>query len=211
MKTNCSESENTPYCIDKIRIMNVMGKQLAKTLQSIKEYRLYSQIASRPLLFKIHVKSCHLETKHKCSMTLPSNQQIANEFVSALTYLVSEYLMTFPLGKIQFKWTSNLERHTIIESKLVDCVRGLQKSVGNYLRVDMTDYYKTYPSYLHHINRHKVYAFSVSKKDLAEKNVCYDNKWITDCKWCCHTSWIWQKRMFVMITNGLLIANGAVI
>lgn len=42
MKTNCSENENTPYCIEKIQIMNKMGKQLAQTLQSIKVLSYFS-------------------------------------------------------------------------------------------------------------------------------------------------------------------------
>merc|ERR1711920_1150822 len=131
-------------------------------------------MAKKKMLFRVHIKSCHTLEKPKCQFTSGDTGTIV---ASALNQLIMNYLVTYPLGKIQLKWTYNVEAHYFyLESTLRICFKG----IDGLFRIAVRE------KSIFHVNDkdrdgYGVYAISASKKDLAEHNVHHQNKWIADC------------------------------
>lgn len=87
---------------------------------------------------------------------------------------------------MQFKWTYNSDEHDRFDRKLVRYMKGLNglfrvavKKGGSLEKLDEMDKYK-------------MYSIAAAKNDLHQKkiDVHHDNKWKTDCRWCCNTPWV---------------------
>merc|ERR1712228_437503 len=188
---NYEQNKEDNFCMDRINISTQMIKLLTKSLVYIR-----SNFKNRNLLFKIHLKMCHSKATVKCSISAYESGAEIQNFADAINQLLLRYLLTVPLGKIQFKLTYDAENHNGFEGmeyclicldkymKGLDDLFRVARKKGGCLNVEDKDVVRD------EIDFYKVYAMSASKMDLGDKNVHHENKWIADCKWCCNTPWV---------------------
>lgn len=181
--------DSTPdFCAARIRVLNKFINGLSSIL-----FDIYSPFdPDSPLLLKIHVKSSHYQAKSKCTLTYMKDMGPVEKLSENINQLIMNYLVTYPLGKIQFKWTCNSANHRYVRSELESRLKRLHgifriavKCVGDIdVRVPKN-------KYCHNdVDGYEMFTISASTKDLADKNVHHQNKWIADCKWCCNTPWV---------------------
>eukprot|EP00483_Globobulimina_turgida_P007810 UN07825 len=138
----------------------------------------------QPLLFKFHVKSSHCKRNANCTTY---NASELEPFCDMIQNMILNYLVTYPLGKIQFKLSWNIAEHFWMTRKLKNFITGLdglfRLSVkeGGCLIDENNAYHFTDMDY-------KQYAVSVTNKHI-DKNVDHANRWEVDCRYCCNTPW----------------------
>eukprot|EP01083_Nonionella_stella_P133795 406810_1 len=112
------------------------------------------------------------------------------QFANTIQNLLLNYLIAYPLGKIQIKlsWNAHSWRHHLLVYK------SYLQALGRMLRIDIkeggttnedesTDFYTDMDF--------KQYAICASNKDIDDKDTQYhENKWKVDCRHCCNTPWI---------------------
>ena len=168
------------HCMEKIRASCDLLKYFVKTMPDIRNHPRYD--STRPLLLRLHLRSHHPSKKSDCMML--RGDESLGETAEIIQQLMMQYLITYPLGKLQFKWTYNAEKHSYLNERLKHQMKGL----NGLFRVDVRKAGSFKKN--NEMDRYKVYAISASKKDLHEHNVHHDNKWKTDCRWCCNTPWV---------------------
>merc|ERR1712113_770438 len=84
------------------------------------------EIAKKQLLFRIHIKSVHLASKTRCKFSRYHRDiKAATNVSSTLNQLFFNYMITYPLGKIQLKWTYNACHHNALDTELNMCLKGM--------------------------------------------------------------------------------------
>eukprot|EP01083_Nonionella_stella_P068932 183363_1 len=176
--------EDTSFCEKRIRILNTFIQQFITLFHSL---ATNSSATRRGLVFKLHVKTCHMETSPQCVLPLKAGSCLET-FANGIQSMVFNYLSSCPLGKIQFKWSWNTHNHNEVQNKLEPCVSGLRamfhvntKSGGTFLHKN--GYYDSDKDY-------RQYAISACKRDIADQTVEHNAKWKADCRYCCNTPWV---------------------
>merc|ERR1712190_528883 len=104
-------------------------KRLASTMIELRSSDFQQK---HPLLFRVHIKSIHKKKDSKCNIMTWRGEclKILSAFSESFNNLVLNYLVTYPLGKIQFKWTDDARGHDHLQQELDRCMRGLEEMFG---------------------------------------------------------------------------------
>eukprot|EP01083_Nonionella_stella_P134435 409038_1 len=176
-------NDDVSFCQKRIRILNTFVQKFVTLFHSLGKHTTV-----RGLIFKLHVKSCHVEPNDSCTMSAFKSGDCLETFANGIQSMVFNYLSSCPLGKIQFKWSWNTHNHNEVQNKLEPCVSGLRamfhvntKSGGTFLHKN--GYYDSDKDY-------RQYAISACKRDIADQTVEHNAKWKADCRYCCNTPWV---------------------
>eukprot|EP01083_Nonionella_stella_P206236 750297_1 len=104
---DCGYDNDPAFCAKRLKIVTEMINECTKVLHLLR-IETYTNYSKRPLLFRVHVKSCHSE-EAKC--VIPTNAQ--RSFIQALEIMIVKYLMLYPIGKIQCRFTCNERNHNL--------------------------------------------------------------------------------------------------
>eukprot|EP01083_Nonionella_stella_P206232 750282_1 len=186
MDDKCDENddENDPeFCTKRLKIVTETMNQCVKVLDHIRVDG-WMNVSKQPLLFRFHVKSSHYMDR-KCTIGYSRN-----EFAASVKNMIINYLITYPIGKIQFKFTWNAKQHdlgyvlrTNMDGLDVLFQISLQKS-GNIFSLDEP------PKCCYNDSVFKQYAISAVTKRISEQDINHENRWNVDCRYCCNTPWV---------------------
>eukprot|EP01083_Nonionella_stella_P206235 750295_1 len=104
---DCGYDNDPAFCAKRLKIVTEMINECTKVLHLLR-IETYTNYSKRPLLFRLHVKSCHY-TETEC--VIATNTQ--RPFIQALENMIVKYLMLYPIGKIQCRFTCNAEDHDL--------------------------------------------------------------------------------------------------
>eukprot|EP01083_Nonionella_stella_P311597 1111553_1 len=104
---DCAYDNDPAFCAKRLKIVTEMINECTKVLHLLR-IETYTNYSKRPLLFRLHVKSCHY-TETEC--VIATNTQ--RPFIQALENMIVKYLMLYPIGKIQCRFTCNAEDHDL--------------------------------------------------------------------------------------------------
>eukprot|EP01083_Nonionella_stella_P134434 409037_1 len=175
--------EDTSFCEKRIRILNTFIQQFITLFHSL---ATNSSATRRGLVFKLHVKTCHMETSPQCVLPLKAGSCLET-FANGIQSMIFNYLSSCPLGKIQFKWSYNAYNH-YLQYNLKPFMNGLRVIFNVNTKEGGTltpknGYYDSDKDY-------KQYAISACKRDIADQTVEHNAKWKADCRYCCNTPWV---------------------
>eukprot|EP00483_Globobulimina_turgida_P012631 UN12654 len=133
------------FCVKKIKVLTelIITKVLVNAFIWIRNNPI-TENKKQSLLFKFHVKSSHSTMNANCK-TYHAKELRA--FVDSIQSMIVNYLMTYPLGKIQFKLSWNILEHLWLASKLKLFLNGLDElfrlsvQEGGYLIEGDQDYH----------------------------------------------------------------------
>eukprot|EP01083_Nonionella_stella_P067779 179506_1 len=182
------------FCAKRIVILTGLLKSLIQSLNVLKRCCV---VASRSLVFRLHIKSCHNNRQPQCLGTLGHKSKSDDgAFVNTIQDMILNYLMTYPLGKIQIKSSWNVflycgYGHSLDLLKESD-IRGLSRLVNKIDIKKGGNTEKDKKRHLYYETDFKQYAISASNKDANDKNIDYNcnTQWKVDCRYCCNTSWV---------------------
>eukprot|EP01083_Nonionella_stella_P047963 128456_1 len=125
------EDTDDRFCERKIAVLNRFLKELLK-LWSIARNNIDpdDEYYSQPLEFRLHLKACHRNRQPRCRLDdVPRHSSHSEQFGNTIQKLFVNYLMTYPSGKIQFKfsWNANTDKHDLYESIHDRYIRGLDR------------------------------------------------------------------------------------
>merc|ERR1712228_51237 len=166
--------KNKHFCVERMKIINQISRKMVDVIINLRTGYFTASCNKKPLLFRFHVKSCHKKKISACVMkyndVLSSHQ--TKQFAQTINQFIINYLVTYPLGKIQFKWTYNAENHSMVNEQLTRCMNGL----NGLFRVS-TKKAGSFEKYVE-MDAYKMYAISALKMDLHQKDtdVHHDNK-----------------------------------
>ena len=166
---------STQFCKKRIDILSQFLEELTIRLVDIRG----RHVANQQLLFKIHIKSTHSQREYSCNFNDPNAKDTLLRFSLCVNQVILNYLVAYPLGKIQFKWSCNAAEHFIMERCLKKCMKGLDGIFRVAVKAEENV-----------VDLNRFYAISASNMDLATMNVHHDNQWFADCQWCCNTPWV---------------------
>eukprot|EP01083_Nonionella_stella_P046056 123329_1 len=172
------EDTSVDFCANRIVVINRLMIELIKSFNRTIR-------SKRSLLFRLHVKSCHHNRRPLCTI---EQDQEEHQFAITVQNLLLNYLVTYPLGKIQIKmsWNAHVLSHELLENH--SYIRGLE-----YLfRIDIKEGGSTEEDKETDLCTDmdfEQYAMSVSNKDV-DNVENYENKWNVDCRYCCNTPWV---------------------
>eukprot|EP01083_Nonionella_stella_P052268 138742_1 len=175
------------FCTKRIVILNKLLKQLVKSLNALERS---GDENSQPLVFQLHVKSCHNARKPRCRTDRSATLSDMEIFSNVLQTLLVNYLMAYPFGKIQVKlsWNTHAQytshdllRHRSYFEKLKRMIR-IDIKEGGTTKEDKDLAFYTDMDF-------KQYAICASNKDIEDTRY-HKNKWTVDCRYCCNTPWV---------------------
>eukprot|EP00483_Globobulimina_turgida_P002078 UN02080 len=169
------------------KIITFLTEFSEKLIKSFNSFRNYSdEQKKRPLLFKYHIKSCHYGTGGlpECSKSKALHTAGLERFAVNMQSLITNYLMAYPVGKIQFRFTWNVANHCKIMYKLQYCLDGLNELFRVVIKEGGTLQYCD-GNFSFSDRNFEQYALSATLQNIA--NIDYDNKWNVDCRYCCNT------------------------
>eukprot|EP01083_Nonionella_stella_P052269 138746_1 len=184
------EQTDPRFCTKRIAVLNHLLKQFAKSFNALHRN---SSANSRPLVFRIHVKSCHKTRKPQCKIESGSDMDL---FATTIQHLLLNYLMTYSLGKIQIKLSWNTCTFGGGHLLLAYDARSYLQALTRLFRIEIEEGGSVEEdanaiATLYTDRDFKQYAISASNKDIEDKNTKYhENKWKVDCRYCCNTPWV---------------------
>eukprot|EP01083_Nonionella_stella_P123677 372811_1 len=182
------ERTDPQFCTKRIAVLNELLKKLAKSFNAL---HCKSRVNCRPLVFRIHVKSCHKTRKSQCKTDTNESMDV---FANTIQNVLLNYLMTYRLGKIQIKlsWNTYGWGHSLLAYESRSYLQALTRlfrieiEEGGSVEEDANAIATLYTD-----RDFKQYAISASNKDIEDKNTKYhENKWKVDCRYCCNTPWV---------------------
>eukprot|EP01083_Nonionella_stella_P303226 1048807_1 len=191
-----TDRTDAKFCSKRIVVLKGLLQKLVLSLNALQNSGTWSNlpVASRPLIFRFHIKSCHLNKQSTCYPNGVENRTDRETFASAIQTVLLTYLMTYPLGKIQVKLSWNTDRwdHHLLSH------RSYLKSLSQMVRIDIkeggtthkdsnTHFYTDMDFHQYAISASNM-KHSISKDDKDTKH--HENKWKVDCRFCCNTPWI---------------------
>eukprot|EP01083_Nonionella_stella_P107652 312018_1 len=110
------EDTSVDFCANRIVVINRLMIELIKSFNRTIR-------SKRSLLFRLHVKSCHHNRRPLCTI---EQDQEEHQFAITVQNLLLNYLVTYPLGKIQIKmsWNAHVLSHELLENH--SYIRGLE-------------------------------------------------------------------------------------
>eukprot|EP01083_Nonionella_stella_P173065 595841_1 len=182
---DCGYDNTDPaFCAKRLKIVTEMINECTKVLHLLR-IETYTNYSKRPLLFRLHVKSCHY-TETEC--VIATNTQ--RPFIQALENMIVKYLMLYPIGKIQCRFTCNAEDHDLgwelqrnmkgLDTFLKVCV----KRSGNVFP------FNDPPRCCYNKTDFKQGSISAVPKHVSDQDVHHESRWKVDCRYCCNTPWV---------------------
>eukprot|EP01084_Bolivina_argentea_P174760 302709_1 len=172
-----NDKKNDDCCL-KLDFLMEFCKSLSAALDTVSSHRENQT----PLLFKFHIKSCHRNLYTKCTLnSYKKSNERCELFDDILIKMMTNYLITYPKGKFQMKYTRNTQQSLMLFSKL--------KLLDRIFDFESNETGKLLDHSMSHKLDYKQNAFSARCKGL-NPNIEYDRTWSTDCKYCCNTPWL---------------------
>ena len=190
--------QESKYCVNKMGVVAKFAKRLNNIFIDIrnpKSYRYSSKAKTQPLLFKFEMKSTHPDIEKggggQCDTRQYEVHSEMQDFADAIQSLTMNYLMTYPLGKMQFRMRWNVQNHRNLTQRLADCVRGMNEfcnvSVKECQSADLNDFLEHYFCQERDFGQ---YAMSVTNQNINDTTIEHEKKWKVDCEYCCNTAWV---------------------
>eukprot|EP01083_Nonionella_stella_P068931 183362_1 len=180
------ETDGT-FCSKRIAVVTELMKCMVTLLQFIRiQYNITP--SKQPLLFRVHVKSCHHAGHPKCN--LYGYMPVLRAFFAEVHNMIANYLITYPLGKIQFKISVNADYHQM-RTAFKTHMKGLDvlfrvffKKHGKILPLD------NQPRYCCNDTDCMQWAISAMTNRVSQQDIYHERKWKVDCRYCCNTPWV---------------------
>ncbi len=175
------------FCTKKINILSELSKVLVNAFLWVRKHSISKSNVKQQLLFKFHVKLSHLQRNANCKTNNITALKL-RAFVESIQSMIINYLITYQVGKIQFKLSWNTSEHVWLARELKRFLFGLDALFRVYVKecgclIEENKYY--------HLNDmdYKQYAVSATKQKT-KKNVDHEKNWKVDCRYCCNTPWV---------------------